>query len=239
MNAVNTSSANVAERRLAPPSLAISTVIFALRPSETSGRPTLWLPLVRRIREPYRDMWALPGGPLAHDESLQDAASRNLRDTTGLTPHYLEQLYAFGGLHRSPTQRVVSIVYWALVQPTEAALADESENVRWFRADKLGELAFDHNAIVDYALWRLRNKMAYGSIAYHLLGEFFTLAQVREVYEAVLDRQLDPANFRRHIKATPEIEETGEYLQGGKHRPPRLYRFTGTPGLGPDNRSTP
>ena len=236
---VYTSPANVSERQLAPPSLAISTVIFALRPSERSGRPTLWIPLVRRIREPFKGQWALPGGPLTHSESLQDAASRNLRETTGLAPNYLEQLYAFGGLHRSPTQRVVSIVYWALVQPTEAALADESENVRWFRADRLGDLAFDHNAIIDYALWRLRNKMAYGSIAYHLLGEYFTLAQVREVYEAVLDRELDPANFRRQIKATPEIEETDEYLQGGKHRPPRLYRFTGRPGLDPDNRSTP
>ena len=236
---VYTSPANVSERQLAPPSLAISTVIFALRPSERTGRPTLWIPLVRRIREPFKNQWALPGGPLTHSESLQDAASRNLRETTGLAPSYLEQLYAFGGLHRSPTQRVVSIVYWALVQPTEAALADESENVRWFRADRLGELAFDHNAIIDYALWRLRNKMAYGSIAYHLLGEYFTLAQVREVYEAVLDRELDPANFRRQIKATPEIEETDEYLQGGKHRPPRLYRFTGRPGLDPDNRSTP
>jgi 8-oxo-dGTP diphosphatase len=236
---VYTTSANVAERQSAPPSLAISTVIFALRPSESSGRPTLWLPLVRRIREPFKGLWALPGGPLTHAESLQDAASRNLRETTGLAPSYLEQLYAFGGMHRSPTQRVVSIVYWALVQPTEAALADESENVRWFRADKLGSLAFDHNAIVDYALWRLRNKLAYGSIAYHLLGEYFTLAQVREVYEAVLDTRLDPANFRRQVKATPEIEETGEYLQGGKHRPPRLYRFTGRPGLDPDNRSTP
>lgn len=236
---VYSSSANVAERRLAPPTLAISTVIFALRSEGANGRKALWLPLVRRIREPFKGMWALPGGPLSHDESLQDAAARNLRETTGLAPEYLEQLYAFGGLHRSPTQRVVSIVYWALVQPTEAALADESENVRWFHADSLGDLAFDHNAIVDYALWRLRNKMAYSSIAYHLLGEFFTLAEVREVYEAVLDRRLDPANFRRQLKATPEIEETGEYLQGGKHRPPRLYRFTGKPGLGPDNRSTP
>jgi 8-oxo-dGTP diphosphatase len=236
---VYTTAANVSERQLAPPSLAISTVIFALRPSERSGRPTLWIPLVRRIREPFKGLWALPGGPLTHSESLQDAASRNLRETTGLAPNYLEQLYAFGGLHRSPSQRVVSIVYWALVQPTEAALADESENVRWFRADRLGELAFDHNTIIDYALWRLRNKMAYGSIAYHLLGEYFTLAQVREVYEAVLDRELDPANFRRQIKAAPEIEETDQYLQGGKHRPPRLYRFTGRPGLDPDNRSTP
>ena len=81
-----TSSANVSERATAAPLLAISTVIFALRPSESSGRPTLWIPLVRRIREPYKGLWALPGGPLAHNESLQDAASRNLRETTGLAP---------------------------------------------------------------------------------------------------------------------------------------------------------
>jgi 8-oxo-dGTP diphosphatase len=222
------SAANVSERLAQPPALAISTVIFALRPSAASGRPTLWLPLVRRIREPFRGMWALPGGPLTQADSLLDAAARNLRDTTGLAPSYLEQLYAFGGLHRSPSQRVVSIIYWAMVQPTEAEMAQESENVKWFRADGLTELAFDHNHIVDYALWRLRNKMAYGSIAYHLLGEKFTLAQVREVYEAVLNRTVDPANFRRQLKQTAHIEATDEYLQGGKHRPPRLYRYTGT-----------
>lgn len=219
--------ANISERRALPPALAISTVIFALRPSASSGRPTLWLPLVRRIREPFKGLWALPGGPLTQVDSLQDAAARNLQDTTGLAPAYLEQLYAFGGLNRSPSQRVVSIVYWALVKPTEAELAQESENVRWFRADGLEPLAFDHNEIVDYALWRLRNKMTYGSLAHHLLGEKFTLAQLREVYEAVLNRGVDPANFRRQLKQAANIEATDEFLQGGKHRPPRLYRYTG------------
>lgn len=232
-------TANVSERQSAPPSLAISTVIFALRAAADESRPSLWLPLVRRIREPFRGQWALPGGPLSHAESLQGAAARNLAETTGLNPRYLEQLYAFGGLQRAAhcapalvTPRVVSIVYWALVQPTEAALALESDNVRWFKADSLARpespaLAFDHNEIVDYALWRLRNKLEYASIAYHLLGEKFTLAQVREVYEAVLGRELEPANFRRQLKATPDIVATDEYLQGGKHRPPRLYRYAG------------
>ncbi len=220
-------AANVSERLAQPPALAISTVIFALRPSEKTGRPTLWLPLVKRIREPFKDLWTLPGGPLTQADSLMDAAARNLQETTGLAPSYLEQLYAFGGLHRSPSQRVVSIVYWALAQSTEAELAQESENVQWFRADGLQELAFDHNEIVEYALWRLRNKMEYGPIAYHLLGGKFTLAQVREVYEAVLNRKVDPANFRRQLKQTADIEATDEFLQGGKHRPPRLYRYTG------------
>ncbi|MGW6174450.1 NUDIX hydrolase [Arthrobacter sp. NPDC055138] len=221
-------SANVSERAQQPPELAISTVIFALRPDPEAGVPTLWLPLVRRTRQPFRDRWALPGGPLSSDESLQDAAARNLQETTGLQPSYLEQLYAFGGLDRSPVQRVVSIVYWALVKPDEAALARETENVRWVRADDLGQLAFDHNRIVEYALWRLRNKVEYSSIAYAFLGSTFTVAQVREVYEAVLGKQLDPANFRRQLRATPDIEPTDEYLQGGRHRPPRLYRYTGS-----------
>lgn len=240
--------ANVSERAQLPPSLAISTVIFALTPdgvgaeprgSAAPGLPTLWLPLVRRVKEPFKGQWALPGGPLASDESLEDAARRNLEETTGLAPEYLEQLYAFGGLNRSSrpehgSQRVVSIVYWALVRPTEAELlraADGMENVAWHRADTAGAaeggLAFDHREIVDYALWRLRSKLEYAQIAYHFLGETFTLAQLREVYEAVLGRRLDPANFRRQLKAVAEIEPTDMFLEGGRHRPPRLYRYTG------------
>jgi 8-oxo-dGTP diphosphatase len=227
---------NVAERREQPPALAVSTVIFSLRDDERTGRKSLWLPLVRRTREPFRGQWALPGGPLGPRDSLLDAAANNLRDTTGLIPRYLEQLYAFGDLDRSPTRRVVSIVYWALVREddphdTATSVLLDDPNVAWFRADDpevLGNLAFDHRQIIEYALWRLRNKVEYGSIAHRLLGERFTLAQVREVYEAVLDKELDPANFRRTLRSTPDIEETDEFLAGGKHRPPRLYRYTGS-----------
>ena len=116
---------------------------------------------------------------------------------------------------------------YAQLKPDEAALARQDENVAWFRADRVGTLAFDHNQIVEYALWRLRNKLEYGTVAYAFLGSTFTLAQVREVYEAVLGRALDPANFRRQLQSSVHIEPTDEYLQGGRHRPPRLYRYTG------------
>ncbi|MBG6223543.1 8-oxo-dGTP diphosphatase [Arthrobacter sp. CAN_A2] len=221
------SSANVSERQSQAPSLAISTVIFALRTDPSTGRSEIWLPLVRRIRQPHLGKWALPGGPLGARESLQDAASRNLRDTTALDPTYLEQLYAFGGLDRSATQRLVSIVYWALVRPDQADLARDSENVRWFRAAEAVGLAFDHDEIVAYALERLRGKIAYGSVAFHFLGERFTLAQLRGVYEAVLGKHLDPANFRRQLRSATDIAATDEVLQGGRNRPPRLYRYTG------------
>jgi 8-oxo-dGTP diphosphatase len=205
--------------------LAVSTVIFALRPDEESGLMTLWLPLVRRIREPNLGQWALPGGWLPADEELPSAAARTLRETTGLAPRYLEQLYTFGDLGRSPGQRVISVVYWALVQSDEAELAAVGENVQWFPADRLPVLAFDHNRIVEYALWRLRTKVEYSRIAHAFLGDTFTLSQLRDVHEAVLQKPLDPANFRRTVESSGTVVDTGERVAGTRHRPPRLYRY--------------
>jgi 8-oxo-dGTP diphosphatase len=210
--------------------LAVSTVIFALRGND-ENRASLRLPLVRRTREPFCNSWALPGGPVDVAESLEAAAGRNLLDTTGLDPRYLEQLYAFGDVERSPQHRVVSIVYWALVRGEEADLVTIGENVRWFPADELPDLAFDHNLIVDYALWRLRTKMEYSRIAHAFLGETFTLAELREVHEAVLKRPVDPANFRRQIEASNTIIATDEVVTGGRHRPPRLYRYNNSVAL--------
>jgi 8-oxo-dGTP diphosphatase len=207
-----------------PTRLAVSTVIFALRPDHT-GRPVLWTPLVRRTREPQRGSWALPGGWLPPNEELEVAAARTLRSTTGLAPKYLEQLYTFGQVDRSPGARVVSVVYWALVQSDEASRATAGPNVRWVPADTLPALAFDHNRIVEYALWRLRNKVEYAEIAHAFLGATFTLAELREVYEAVLQRGLDPANFRRQMISSGRLRETGERLAGAPHRPPKLYRY--------------
>lgn len=230
------------------PQLAISTVIFALRPDE-HGKKTIMLPLVKRIREPHLGLWALPGGPLLGTESLEDAAARNLSETTGLTSRYLEQLYSFGNPDRSASEpqggsgepRVVSIVYWALVGQEEADRALESENVHWFAADALPELAFDHNLIVEYALWRLRAKVNYSRVAHGFLDEEFTLAQLREVYEIVLGKPLDGANFRRSVEASGTIVATGRVLSGGSHRPPALYTYDKTRSLadrGPLNKTS-
>jgi len=205
--------------------LAVSTVIFALRPGENGHVATLWIPLVRRITEPFNGQWALPGGFLRSDESLELAAGRNLFETTALEPAYLEQLFAFGEVDRAPGGRVVSVVYWALVRPDLADQAAVGENVQWFPADDLPDLAFDHNSIVDYALWRLRSKMEYSRIAHALLGETFTLAELREVHEAVRGKPIDPANFRRHVEHSEALVATEERRTGTKHRPPRLYRY--------------
>ena len=93
-------------------SLAVSTVILALRHKKNSARPSLWLPLVRRLREPYKGQWALPGGPLQSQQSLEQAAGYTLKRATGLEPGYLEQLYAFGDVLRAPEARAARINLW-------------------------------------------------------------------------------------------------------------------------------
>lgn len=205
--------------------VAVSTVIFALRPDQRD-LPALWTPFVLRTREPHLHQWALPGGWLPASEELETAAARTLGETTGLHPSYLEQLYTVGGIDRSPTDRVISVVYWALVRADEVARAEPGENVRWFPADRLPDLAFDHNAIVNYALERLRTKMEYADVAHSFLGETFTIAQLRGVHEAVRGQKLDAANFRRSVATSPDLVDTGEVLTGTPHRPPKLYRFT-------------
>lgn len=202
--------------------VAVSTIIFSLQRRSGDERPVVVIPLVRRTRDPHDGQWALPGGWLGLPEGLEAAASRTLAETTGLVPSFLEQLYAFGDVDRSPT-RVVSIVYWALVR--EDVSSDPTlENVRWFDANALPELAFDHNQIVDYALWRLRNKVGYSRIAHGLLPDLFTLADLREVYEAILGRRLDPANFRRQVENSDTLIPTEDF-RTGSHRPARLYRY--------------
>ncbi len=202
--------------------VAVSTVIFSLRRDAPGDRPKVVLPLVRRTRDPHEGRWALPGGWLDRAEELETAASRTLAETTGLSPSYLEQLYAFGDVGRSPG-RVVSIVYWALLREG-AQLPPDAENVAWFDATEPPDLAFDHDHIVEYALWRLRNKVGYSRIAHGLLPDLFTLAELREVYEAILSRDLDPANFRRQVENSATLIPTDRF-RTGSHRPARLYRY--------------
>lgn len=207
--------------------VAVSTVIFSLRRKPSAECSTVVIPLVRRTRDPHEGLWALPGGWLDVHEGLDAAASRTLSETTGLAPSYLEQLYAFGAVDRSPT-RVISIVYWALLRADDAATQMREhgapENVAWFDASTLPRLAFDHNDIVDYALWRLRNKVGYSRIAHGLLDEEFTLAELREVYESILGRRLDPANFRRQVENSGTLLPTDGF-RTGSHRPARIYRY--------------
>ena len=218
---------NVSERLLQPPRVGVSVVVLALDPDSEHGR--LWLPLVRRVRQPFLGRWALPGGDVRADRTLAQSAYEALESITDLRPSYLEQLHAFGGPDRSAGGLpMVSVVYWALVAEAEAGDFLETDNVRWFPETDLPglDLAFDHREIIAYALGRLRTRIEYPDIAARLVGDTFTLRQLHGVYEAVTGSVLDLPNFRRKMLASGEIEPTGKTLREGRHRPAALYRYT-------------
>lgn len=205
------------------PNLALSVeiIIFALH------EQSLQVLLVQRTENPYQGHWAIPGGFVREDEALDQAASRELSEKTGLEGVYLEQLYTYGEPQRDPRGRVVTVAYFALV-PADAPIRknnlSEAAHVAWFPVERLPRLAFDHNDILSYALRRLRNKLEYTAVGFQLLPEYFTLSEIQHTYEIILGVKLDKRNFRRRILAANIIEPT-MHKRTGEGRPAQLYRF--------------
>jgi len=187
----------------------------------------LKLLLIRRGSDPFEGQWALPGGFLEIDEDLKDGALRELREETGVRGIYLEQLRTFGRPGRDPRERVISVAYYALApceRLTVRAASDAAE-ASWFPVADLPALAFDHAEIIQAAHERLVAKLDYSTIAFQFMPERFTLSELQQVYEILLDAELDKRNFRKGARALEQIEETGEQRRQGSHRPARLYRL--------------
>jgi 8-oxo-dGTP diphosphatase len=206
------------------PSVTVDVVMMSLRQRD------LQILLVKRRSWPYEGMWAIPGGFVTIDESLEEAAKRELQEETGVRDVYLEQLYTFGDPGRVPRAHMITVVYFALLdsERLEVRAAGDSANVQWFSVYDLPVLAFDHARILQYALSRLRGKLDYTTIAFRLLPEQFTLRELQQVYEIILHRRVDKRNFRKKIVATGILDDTGAKKMEGTHRPARLYRFNPT-----------
>lgn len=203
------------------PSVTVDVLMMSLRQRD------LQILLIKRRSWPYENMWAIPGGFVNMDESLEEAAKRELQEETSVQNVYLEQLYTFGDPGRDPRTRVITVVYFALLDSERLLLkaASDATDVSWFSVYDLPPLAFDHDKIIDYALNRLRGKLEYTTIAFNLLPEQFTLRELQRVYEIILHKRLDKRNFRKKILATGILEDTGSKKMEGTHRPARLYRF--------------
>jgi 8-oxo-dGTP diphosphatase len=181
--------------------------------------------LVKRGIAPYSGKFAIPGGFVLEDEDLEQAAVRELREETGVSDVYLEQLYSFGDPKRDPRGRVVTIAYFALISADRKLKAGtDAAEAAWYPIDDLPPLAFDHSIILEYALERLRNKLEYTTVGFQLLPEKFTLTELQEVYEAILGKELDKRNFRRKMSVLKILKPLPEYRRGGQ-RPAQLYRF--------------
>src|SRR5258708_5181040 len=187
------------------PSVTVDVVMMSVRQGD------LQVLLIKRRAWPYEGMWAIPGGFVNPDESLETAAKRELREETALEDVYLEQLYTFGDPGRDPRTRVITVVYFALLdsERLQVRAADDAVDVGWFPVSNLPSLAFDHEKILHYPLSRLRGKLEYTTIAFSLLPEQFTLRELQRVYEIILHRRLDKRNFRKKILATGILEDTG------------------------------
>lgn len=203
------------------PSVTVDVVILTIQDRD------LKVLLVKRDVAPYKNWWALPGGFVRMTETLDAAARRELREETNVKDAYLEQLYTFGEPKRDPRTRVITVAYYALIPSDEldlAASTDVSE-VQWFSVYDLPRLAFDHAKILECALQRIRNKIMYVPIAFQLLPEKFTLTELQQAYEVILNTTLDKRNFRKKILSSNVLRETREVRQEGRHRPAALYGF--------------
>jgi 8-oxo-dGTP diphosphatase len=200
--------------------VTVDIVIFTLRGG------SLQVLLVKRGVPPFEGQYAIPGGFIREDESLEEAALRELHEETGVRNVFLEQLYTFGDPKRDPRGRVITIAYYALIASDKLSLvagADAAE-AQWFPASSLPPLAFDHKSILDYALERLRNKLEYTTVGFQLLPEKFTLGELQAVYEAILGRQLDKRNFRRKLALLGILKPLREWQHTGR-KPAQLFRF--------------
>lgn len=201
------------------PAVTTDVVLFTIREER------LQVLLVRRQSEPFQDSWALPGGFVGIDEDVEAAALRELKEETGVTGVFLEQLYTFGAPRRDPRERVITVAYYALAPPDSIHVraASDAREADWFTCNNLPALAFDHDQIIATAKQRLRAKLEYTTIAFQFLPEKFTLSELQQVYEIILDEQLDKRNFRRRMTGYGLVAATDEKVRSGNHRPARLY----------------
>ncbi|MDD9268225.1 NUDIX domain-containing protein [Paenibacillus sp. GCM10023248] len=266
------------------PSVTVDMLIFTVVDEEKENyrrlpEKSLKLLLVKRGVHPYMGQWALPGGFVTGQESLEEAAMRELKSETNIDEVYLEQLYTWGDVNRDPRTRVISCSYMALADSTslEVRAGDDAADAKWFNVtyrvleekktmaensvvfEKVVQLtlaneeaslgasirlieqytgrsvkeerivtasdgiAFDHAEMIQYAIERLRNKIEYTDIAFHLMPELFTLSELQQVYEVMLGKELLSAAFRRKI--ADMVVETNQLTKDAGHRPAKLFRF--------------
>jgi 8-oxo-dGTP diphosphatase len=201
--------------------LTVDAVVFGF---DVSGLKVL---LIKRGIAPFKGRWALPGGFVRVNETLDAAVRRELEEEAGLRDVFLEQLYTFGTVNRDPRESIVSVAYYALVKPADhtTRAATDAVDAKWFPMADLPSLAFDHSEILATALARLRGKITYQPIGFELLPTKFTLSELQLLYETVLGKPVDKRNFRKKIAGFNLLIPLDETRREGAHRPAQLFRF--------------
>jgi 8-oxo-dGTP diphosphatase len=188
--------------------------------------------LIKRKYEPFKGEWAIPGGFVLDDESLEDAVERELMEETGVKINYLEQLYTFGKPKRDPRKRIVSVAYFGLVKASQfekLQATTDAEEAEWFNIKTLPKLAFDHKQILQIAINRLRSKIIYQPIGFELLDKKFPFSDLEHLYSTLLDRPIDRRNFKKKVMHLGILDELDEKAKSsGAGRPGNLFQFNKT-----------
>jgi len=202
--------------------IAVDAIVFGYKNSQ------LYVLLIQQKFGTSDSYWALPGGLVKDDESLQDAVQRELKEETNVSVDYFEQLFTFGDdIFRDPRNRVISVAYFALVNPSKVEIKADSdaENVQWCMINEVPALAFDHNIILEKAIERIKAKLTYEPIGFDLLPKEFLFSELENLYCTILDKEIERRNFRKKILSFGIVEETDHYSPVKTGRPAKLFRF--------------
>ncbi len=201
------------------PAVTTDCVIFSFNGTQ------LQVLLIERGIEPFKGRWALPGGFVRIEESAEECARRELREETGVTNCFMEQLQAFSAVDRDPRERVITIAYYALVKQQEVQGGDDAARARWVAIDDVPPLAFDHDHILRVALARLRQAIHFKPIGFELLPEQFTMRQLQQLYEAILDVHFDRRHFHKKMMHLGLLTATDATIRQSPKRDAILYSF--------------
>ncbi len=205
------------------PALTVDCVVIGLDLHEKC----LKILLIQRKLPPFKNKWALPGGFMTMEETLEEAASRELQEETGLKDIYMEQLAAYSQPKRDPRDRVVTVAFVALVKMNhlKPVGGTDASDAAWFTLHNCPALAFDHQQILTDALLQIRSKIKRQPLGFELLPKKFSLTQLQQLYEIVLEDKLDKRNFRKKILSYDLLIELNETQSNVAHRAARLYSF--------------
>ena len=201
------------------PSVTTDCVIFSFDGTK------LKVLLVERGIEPYKGRWAFPGGFMRMDESAEEGALRELKEETGLEGAYIKQFGTFTNPNRDPRERVITIAYYALVKLQEVRGDDDAADARWFSLDEVPSLAFDHDMILRTALMELRKQIHFEPVGFELLPEKFTIKELQNLYEAILDVNFDRRNFYNKMKRFEILEQLEERVMPTSKKEAFLFKF--------------
>lgn len=181
--------------------------------------------LIERGLEPFKGKWALPGGFMMIDETAEDCAKRELEEETGLKNISVEQFYTFSDVNRDPRDRVITVAHYALVKLADVKGGDDAASAHWFSMNEIPSLAFDHDRILRMAINRLKERICFEPIGFELLPAVFTMTELQNLYEAILEVKFDRRNFYNKMLKLAILAEAEPRPAGASRRVPCKYRF--------------